>query len=36
MDEVVGHGKAIGHICGVALVPDESDDDVPGDPRLHR
>ena len=31
-----GHDKATGHVCRVALVPDESGDDVPGDPRLHR
>ena len=26
MDEVVGHGKATGHIRGVTLVPGESGD----------
>ena len=36
MDEVTGHGKATGHVHRVALVPDESGDDVPGDPWLRR
>ena len=36
MAEVAGHGKATDHVRRVALVPGESGDNVPGDPRLRR
>ena len=36
MDEVAGHGKATGHVRGVALVLGNCGDDVPGDLLLRR